>query len=81
MADVTCRRCGQRRAGLDVAPIRGPWGAAIQAETCAVCWGEWLEEQTRFINHERLQPFQPADKQKIYARLREFLNLTGPTVA
>jgi Fe-S cluster biosynthesis and repair protein YggX len=65
---------------LDVPPLRGPWGAAIQAETCQECWHLWLDEQTRLINHEHLQPFVPADKAKIYARLREFLNLqTAPT--
>ena len=75
MTDVTCSRCGQTKPVLEQAPLPGEWGAAVLAETCADCWREWSEEQTRLINHLGLQPFKPADKKVIYRHLREFLKL------
>jgi Fe-S cluster biosynthesis and repair protein YggX len=73
--DVTCRRCGQTRPGLERAPLPGRWGAAVLAGTCADCWRDWIEEQTRLINHERLLPSDPAHRQVLYQRLGEFLRL------
>ena len=73
--DVTCRRCGQTRPGLERAPLPGRWGAAVLAGTCAECWREWIEEQTRLINHERLLPSEPAHRQVLYQRLQAFLQL------
>jgi Fe-S cluster biosynthesis and repair protein YggX len=73
--DVICRRCGQTRAGLERAPLPGRWGAAVLEGTCAECWREWIEEQTRLINHERLTPSDPAHRQVLYERLGAFLRL------
>jgi Fe-S cluster biosynthesis and repair protein YggX len=75
MAVVTCRRCHQSKPGLERAPLPGEWGAAVLAESCAACWREWSEEQTRLINHLGLQPFKRADKDAIYRHLHEFLKL------
>ncbi len=79
MAEIVCSRCGHRGPGLPEPPLPGPWGTAVLEETCPHCWEEWREEQTRLINHERLQPALPADRQRLYAHLREYLNLQrGP---
>lgn len=75
MVEVDCSRCGKRGPALAEPPLPGPWGAAVVQETCANCWADWREEQTRLINHERLQPALPADRQRLYAHLREYLNL------
>ena len=77
MPTVTCRRCQQTKPGLQQAPLPGAWGAAVLAESCADCWREWSEEQTRLINHLGLQPFKRADKSVIYRHLHEFLKLQG----
>jgi Fe-S cluster biosynthesis and repair protein YggX len=81
MADVTCRRCGQHKSALDDAPLPGEVGQAVLAQTCADCWREWSEEQTRLINHLGLRPFVPADKKVIYQHLQEFLKLQGVTAS
>jgi Fe-S cluster biosynthesis and repair protein YggX len=47
----------------------------VLAGTCAECWHEWIEEQTRLINHERLLPSDPAHRQVLYQRLQAFLQL------
>jgi Fe-S cluster biosynthesis and repair protein YggX len=75
--EVTCRRCGQTRPGLERAPLPGRWGATVLAETCAACWRDWVEEQTRLINHERLLPADPAHRQVLYQRMQAFLHLAG----
>jgi len=73
--EVDCRRCGLHKAGLEVAPLGGKWGPIILAQSCADCWHEWIEEQTRLINHERLLPSSPEHRRVLYERMRAFLNL------
>jgi Fe-S cluster biosynthesis and repair protein YggX len=75
MGDVVCHRCGQRKPGLDRAPLPGKWGPLVLAETCVDCWRDWIEEQTRLINHERLLPAEPEHRKLLYARMASFLNL------
>jgi Fe-S cluster biosynthesis and repair protein YggX len=75
--DIVCRRCGQSRPALAQAPVPGARGAAIVAQICPECWHEWVEEQTRLINHERLFPSEPAHRQVLYAKMTEFLKLDG----
>jgi Fe-S cluster biosynthesis and repair protein YggX len=75
MADVQCRRCGKLKAGLEQAPLPGRWGPIILAQACADCWHEWIEEQTRLINHERLLPSNPEHRKVLYERMAAFLNL------
>lgn len=75
MVDVTCRRCGETKAGLEAAPLPGAWGVRVHRDTCVDCWTAWKEEQTRLINHERLQPALPADRARLYEHLQAFLHL------
>jgi Fe-S cluster biosynthesis and repair protein YggX len=75
MATVVCRRCGLRKPGLDASPLPGRFGPLILSETCADCWGDWVEEQTRLINHERLLPSEPAHRKVLYDRMAAFLRL------
>lgn len=76
---VSCRRCGRLQPALERAPIPGPRGQRVQAQTCAACWREWIEEQTRLINHEHLLPSQPAHRTVLYARMDDFLKLQPET--
>lgn len=75
MDTVLCRRCGQHKPGLLQAPIPGRWGPIILADTCADCWRDWIEEQTRLINHEHLLPSEPEHRKVLYARMSDFLKL------
>lgn len=75
MAEVACHRCGQHKPGLRAAPLPGKWGPLILAETCADCWHEWIEEQTRLINHEHLLPAEPQHRKVLYQRMAAFLKL------
>ena len=75
MVELVCRRCGLRKDGLTGAPLPGKWGRVIVAETCADCWRDWVEEQTRLINHERLLPSEPEHRKVLYQRMAAFLRL------
>lgn len=72
---IVCRRCGQQRPAFDRPPIPGARGQIVQDQTCEPCWREWIEEQTRLINHERLLPSEPAHRTVLYARMADFLHL------
>jgi Fe-S cluster biosynthesis and repair protein YggX len=74
--DLVCARCGRRAPPLAEPPLPGRRGRLVHERVCAACWGEWVEEQTRLINHERLQPAEPADRATLYARMEEFLKLS-----
>ncbi|HET6320179.1 MAG TPA: Fe(2+)-trafficking protein [Chloroflexota bacterium] len=75
MTDIDCSRCGQRKAALDRAPLPGKYGPLVLQKTCADCWREWVEEQTRVINHEGLTPGLPEHRQVLYERMATFLKL------
>ena len=75
MNEISCARCKQNKAGLERAPLPGRWAPIILAQTCADCWHEWIEEQTRLINHERLLPSDPEHRKVLYARMAAFLSL------
>src|SRR5688572_32397471 len=51
MADITCSRCANTRAGFERAPFPGTIGERVQREICTVCWGEWNRQQMMLINH------------------------------
>jgi Fe-S cluster biosynthesis and repair protein YggX len=73
MADVTCTRCGNTRAGLDRAPLPGPLGARAQAEICTECWQLWLKQQTMLINHYGLNLMDPQARQFLTKNMDAFL--------
>jgi Fe-S cluster biosynthesis and repair protein YggX len=72
---VNCRRCGQDKPGLQQAPMPGKWGTRVLEQSCAECWHEWFEEQTRLINHEGLRPAEPAHRAQLYEKMATFLRL------
>ena len=75
MATVTCSRCGRTTEGLPRAPLSGQLGQEILASVCPACWAEWRQESVNVINHTGLKPVDPADRQRLYGYLREFLKL------
>jgi Fe-S cluster biosynthesis and repair protein YggX len=75
MAIVTCPRCGRTTEGMSRPPLTGQLGQEILARVCPDCWTEWRQESINVINHNGLQPADPADRQKLRAYLREFLKL------
>jgi Fe-S cluster biosynthesis and repair protein YggX len=60
MSDVIkCARCGQKRAPLGFSPLPTELGQKIATEVCQPCWAEWLQAQTRIINHYGLDLMNP----------------------
>ena len=77
MADVTCVRCGQTRAGLPYAPFNNDLGRRIQAEICNECWQQWLKQQTMLINHYGLNVMDPQARAFLTRNMQAFLFKSG----
>jgi len=75
MAEVSCSRCGSTAPALERAPLPGPAGAAVLAQSCAVCWREWLGMQVKLINENRLTPANSEHFDLLVREMRAFLNL------
>jgi Fe-S cluster biosynthesis and repair protein YggX len=75
MAAITCARCGHSAESLPSPPLAGAVGAAVQAHTCPTCWAEWQQAAPSYINHYGLQMVQPEGRARLYALMREFLNI------
>jgi Fe-S cluster biosynthesis and repair protein YggX len=77
MADVTCVRCGQTRAGFERAPFPGAIGQRIVAEVCQECWAQWVRQQTMLINHYGLNVMDPQARSFLTKNMQAFLFGTG----
>lgn len=78
VADVTCARCGETRAGAGRV-LPGAIGDEIEQHVCARCWSEWTQQQIRVINHYGLRPALREDREKLYDFTREFFGLEPAT--
>jgi Fe-S cluster biosynthesis and repair protein YggX len=74
---MRCARCGLDKPALERAPMPGKWGALLVEQTCAECWHEWRDEQTRVINHEGLRPGEPEHRAVLYQRMAAFLKIVS----
>lgn len=72
---ISCARCGRNGPELPRPPLSGQLGKDIHAQVCADCWRDWTQESVNIINHTGLQPVDPADRQKLYGHLREYLKI------
>ena len=79
MADVTCVRCGETRAGVAFAPFNNELGKKIHEQVCQVCWANWLQRQTALINHYGLNLRDPEARKFLSEQTEEFFFGTGET--
>ncbi|MGH7566627.1 MAG: Fe(2+)-trafficking protein [Gemmatimonadota bacterium] len=77
MADVTCIRCGEIRAGLDRAPYPDAMGREIAEKVCAVCWEECKRMQVMVINEYRLDLSDARAQEILEKSIKDFLGI-GP---
>ena len=75
MNGIQCSRCGQVGLALPKPPLAGATGLAVQAHTCAGCWGEWQRNAPAFINHYDIKVVEPAGRARLYELMREFLSI------
>jgi Fe-S cluster biosynthesis and repair protein YggX len=73
MADITCSRCANTRAGFEHAPFPGVIGERVQREICSVCWGEWTRQQMMLINHYGLNLMDPQARKFLTTNMEAFL--------
>ncbi len=75
MATITCARCGRTTEPLEAPPMGGSLGATLQSHVCPACWGDWVAQQTLYINHYGLQMADPDDRKRLYQAMKEFLGI------
>jgi Fe-S cluster biosynthesis and repair protein YggX len=75
--DITCKRCGQTRAGFDRLPFPGQLGTRIQEGICQDCFEQWKRQQTMLINHYGLNVMDPQARQFLTKNMEAFLFKTG----
>lgn len=73
MADVTCVRCGETRAGFERSPFPGAIGARILEGICQVCFEQWKKQQTMLINHYGLNVMDPQARAFLTRNMEAFL--------
>jgi Fe-S cluster biosynthesis and repair protein YggX len=69
---IKCARCGQKRPALGFAPLPTELGQKIAQEVCQPCWSEWLQTQTRIINHYGLDVSNPEAQTFLMDNMRGF---------
>ncbi len=77
MAEIQCVSCGKEREGFDRPPFPGAIGSRIVSSICRVCWGEWLQQQTRLINHYGLNVMDPKARTFLTRNMESFLFGSG----
>ena len=75
MTRFQCRHCGSTADGLTKAPLPGEVGQLVRDGTCAACWQEWLGEQVKLINENKLSPANPEHYDFLVERMKGFLRL------
>ncbi len=77
MADIACTHCGQTREGFDRPPFPGEIGGRIVSRICRSCWSQWLQQQTRLINHYGLNVMDPPARTFLTRNMEAFLFGSG----
>jgi Fe-S cluster biosynthesis and repair protein YggX len=78
---ITCKRCGADNPPLLKAPFANPLGNRILTEVCQPCWQQWLQAQTRLMNHYGLDTMNPEHRKFIIENLKAFLFNEGGLAA
>ena len=79
--EITCARCGQRRAALGYAPFPNDVGQRIGSEICQQCWQEWLQRQNMIINHYGLDLMSEDAQNFLFDNMKAFFFGGGPETA
>lgn len=69
---VTCILLGGERPGLDRMPYPGDLGQRVYDNVSQEAWQQWLAHQTMLINENRLELFQPKDRQFLADEMEKF---------
>jgi Fe-S cluster biosynthesis and repair protein YggX len=77
MADITCSRCGNTRAGFERPPFPGKIGARVVQEICQDCWAQWNRQQMMLINHYGLNLMDPQARTFLTRQMEAFLFKAG----
>lgn len=67
-----CRLLGDGQHRLQYCPFPGPIGQHIQQHYSQEAWSLWLNEQTKLLNEEKLNPLDPSTKARVTQAMSVF---------
>ncbi|WP_186821880.1 oxidative damage protection protein [Buchnera aphidicola] len=70
---IFCAFLQKESEGQDYAPYPGELGKKIYDTISKIAWKEWKLQQTKLINEEKLNMFNPNDRKKIEDYMKLFL--------
>ena len=70
---IFCQKLQKDATMMDHAPFPGALGEKIQQNISAEAWNAWLEQQTKIINENRLNPLNPDHKAELLRAMQQFL--------
>lgn len=74
MSDVFCKRYQTNMPALDKPPFPGKDGDYIFHNLSAQAWREWLDEQTRLVNEQQLNPLEAEARSFLRKQLFLYIN-------
>ena len=74
MSDVFCQRYQKTMPGLSKPPFPGNDGDYIFKNLSAQAWREWIDEQTRLINEQKLNPLDIETRNYLRKQLFLYIN-------
>lgn len=70
-----CRLLGENNTELETPPYPGILGLQIQKVSSKEAWDLWISQQTKIMNEERLNPLDPAAKERLEKEMVKFFQL------
>lgn len=70
---VNCVKLKREAEGLDFAPYPGPLGARIYENVSKEAWAEWIQNQTRLVNENRLNLADSRARKYLAQQMEKFL--------
>ena len=74
MSDVFCLRYQKNMPALNKPPFPGKDGDYVFQNLSAQAWREWLDEQTRLVNEQQLNPLEAEARSFLRRQLFLYIN-------
>jgi Fe-S cluster biosynthesis and repair protein YggX len=76
---IHCRLLGSKKNQLQYCPFPGAIGKHIQKHYSQEAWTLWLNEQTKILNEQKLNPLDPDAKAKLMDAMTKFFDFEQNT--
>lgn len=70
---INCVKLKREAEGLDFAPYPGPLGVKIWENVSKEAWAEWVQNQTRLVNENRLNLADARARKYLAQQMEKYL--------